>query len=168
MANAGYIVVKGDGDKVRKQGVEAFFGPHDKGSAKPSFCYPKQKEDLKRKIDSMEKSLSDGYVAENRRMAMRLDIKKHKERLDAIECHEADVKTLVKNNKDALVERRNQLAEEIANRMPTAKAVEKHKVNPFRIYNEEKKGGLGEKKREFQIISHALGEESNTHFLQKD
>jgi len=172
MANAaaGYIIIKGagDGEKVKKQGIKAFYGPLDKGSAKPSFCYPTQKEELRKEIDRMERSLSDGYVAENRRLKVRSDIKMKKERLDGIEAQEADARKLFKANEHACIERRNELAEIIKNRMPAAKDVEKKKVNPHRIYQDEKRGGFGKLKQEYQILSHLAGEESNTHFLQRD
>ena len=44
---------------------------------------------------------------------------------------------------------------------------EKRRVNPHRVANAEK-GGLGAMKKEYIVISRALGEESNVSFLQRD
>ena len=170
MSNAAYILIKGsgEGDKVQKGDFRKFYGPLDKGSAKPSFCYPKQKETLREEIRQMERALKDGYVAETRVMKVKQDLRLRKERLDKINEQEADAMKLVKDNKDAIVKRRTELSEVIAQGIPTAKDVEKRRVNSQRIADNEKKKGLGKLKLEYQILSHALEEESNTAFLQRD
>ena len=168
MASPGYIIIKGDGDKVQKSGIKSFYGPLDKGSAKPSFCYPAQKEALQEEIKSMEKALKDGYVAETRVLKVKQDLRIKKERLDKINSQEADASKLFKDNKDACMKRRDELKEIIAQGLPTTKDKEKKRVNPHRLYEDEKKKGLGKLKTEFQILSHLAGEESNTKFLQKD
>jgi hypothetical protein len=169
-STAGYIIIKGsgDGDKVKKEGYKAFYGPHDKGSAKPSFCYPQQKEALREEIKGMEKALSDGFVAETRVLKVKSDLRMKKERLDQINAQEADAKKIFKENKDVCIARRNELADTISAAMPTTKDVEKRRVNPHRVLANEKIKGLGKLKTEFQILSHLAEEESNTRFLQKD
>ncbi|HHT9145867.1 MAG TPA: hypothetical protein ACFYD4_09345 [Candidatus Wunengus sp. YC61] len=171
MANEGYIIVKkglAEGDKIKKEGFRAFYGPHDKGSAKPSFCYPKQKETLKEDIKGLEKSLSDGAVASTRVLKVKNDLQMRKNRLNEINAQEADAVKLFKENKDSCMQRRTDLADLIAGGMPSMKDVEKRRVNPHRIYEDEKKKGLGKLKLEYQVLSHLADEEANTRFLQRD
>lgn len=167
MAHAGYIIIKGD-DKAKAKDYRSFYGPQDKGSAKPSFCYPQQKKALEEDIKGMERSLKDGYVAETRVLKVKQELRTKKERLDAINQQESDAKKLFKENKDACMQRRNDLAETISAAMPTANDVAKRRVNPHRIAEMEKNKGLGKMKTEFQILSHLAEEESNTRFLQRD
>lgn len=169
-SSAGYILIKGsgEGDKVQKTGINAFYGPLDKGSAKPSFCYPKQKESLEEEIKGMKKSLKDGYVAETRILKVKNDLRMKEERLDKIKSQESDAVKLFKENKDACMKRRDELKEIIAAGLPTSKDVEKKRVNPHKLFENEKKKGFGKLKTEYQILSHLADEESNTRFLQKD
>lgn len=170
MANAGYILIKSatEGDKAKKEGFRAFYGPLDKGSSKPSFCYPAQKEALREEIRGMENAIKDGFVAETRVLKVKADLKQKKERLDKINSQEADAFKLFKENKDACMKRRGELAETIAQGIPTSRDVEKRRVNPHRVAETEKKKGLGKLKLEYQVLSHLAEEESNTKFLQKD
>jgi hypothetical protein len=174
-STASYIIVKGsaDGDKAKAQGIKAFYGPHDKGSAKPSFCYPQQKDTLREEIKGMEKALADGFVSESRVLKMKQDLKVKKARLDGINSQEADAMKLFKENKDSIVKRREELAEIIAQGMPSVNDVEKRRTNPHMVLAAEKKGlkggiPLGKAKQEYQILSHLVEEESNTRFLQRD
>jgi hypothetical protein len=173
MAHAGYIIIKGggaDSEQARNKprGYRAFYGPLDKGSAKPSFCYPDMKRALQEEISGMEKSLKDGYVAETRVMKVKEDLRKKRERLSGILEQEENAHKLFKENKDACMKRRDEIAPLIAAGLPSAKDVEKGRVNPHRILADEKAKGLGELKREYQVLSHLAGEESNTSFLQRD
>lgn len=169
-STAAYIVIKGsgEGDKVQKTGYKAFYGPMDKGSSKPSFCYPAQKEALKEEITSMEKAIKDGYVAETRIMKIKSDLRIKRDRLDKINAQEADAMKLFKENKDAIMKRREDLAVDIAQGMPSFKDIEKRRYNSHKIAENEKKKGLGKLKLEYQILSHLAEEESNTRFLQRD
>ncbi len=170
MASPGYIIIKGsgDGEKSKPQGIKAFYGPLDKGSAKPSFCYPAQKEALREEVRQMEKALSDGYVAETRVLKVKQDLKVRKERLDKLNEQEANANKLFKENKDACMKRRDELKEIISQGLPTTKDVEKRRVNPHRLFEQEKKKGFGQLKTEFQILSHLADEESNVRHLQRD
>jgi hypothetical protein len=175
MANAGYIIVKNpiEGEKSKPRGISAFYGPLDKGSAKPSFCYPAQKEALREEIKGMEKALENGFVGEGRVLKVKQELRMKKTRLDGINSQEADAMKLYKENKDAIGKRREELAEIIAQGIPSMKDVEKKRVNPHKVFEAEKKGlkggmALGKAKQEYQILSHLAEEESNTKFLQKD
>lgn len=169
-ANSSYIIIKNssEGEKLKPQGYKAFYGPLDKGSAKPSFCYPKQKESLEEEVKSMKKALKDGYVAETRILKVKNDLRMKEERLDKIKSQEADAIKLFKENKDACMKRRDELKEVISAGLPTTKDVEKKRVNPHRLFENEKKKGFGKLKTEYQILSHLAEEESNTKFLQRD
>jgi len=167
MANAGHIIIK-DGDKSRKATYRDFYGPLDKGSAKPSFCYPKKKELLREEIEKTQKAIDSGYIAKDREMAMKIKLKEKRERLNKISEQEESAKKLFNSNKDAWMARREALKEEIANGMPTLTDVKKRRVSPHAVLRKEKKEGLEDKKREFMVISKLAGEESNVSFLQRD
>ncbi len=167
-ANSGYIIIKDkDNRDCKKNYKELFFGPLDKGSAKPSFCYPLRKEALKEDIKKMERALESGYVPKDREMESRVNLKTKKDRLDAINSQEAEAKKLFRENKDAFIKRRTELAEEIRAAMPSRTDVRKRIVNPHSVLKKEK-SGLEEKKREFVVLSRLAEEESNLTFLQRD
>jgi hypothetical protein len=163
---AGYIIVK-DGDKGRRASFRDFYGPLDKGAAKPSFCYPMRKEALKEDIKKMEKALENGYIAPERKMEAQINLKTKKERLDKLNDQESAARKLFEENKDKWMERRTALAGEISESMPSRESVRKRIVNPHSVLKKEK-GGLEDKKKEFIILSRLAEEESNVSFLQKD
>jgi hypothetical protein len=166
MANQGYIVIK-NGDKDKATNYRAFYGPLDKGSSKPSFCYPKRKEALKEDVEKIERVLGQGQVAKEHEMELKVKLREKKTRLEQINQQEADAKKLFASNKDKCMERRNQLAEEIAAIMPSRDNVDKRRVNPHTVLRNEKTG-LEDKKREFIVLSRLAGEESNISFLQNE
>ena len=170
--NAGHIIVKGSKTKGEPEqnmkSVSRFFMPVDKGSAKPAFCYPKHRQDLKEEVRGMEKALEDGNVSSERKMKYKMDLKEKKTRLDEILESGANAKKIIAEDKDYWVKRRLACEELIAKGTPTRKDVKNRVVNPHAILRREKKEGLENIKREYQIISSAMGEESNVSFLQKD
>lgn len=165
-ANSGYIVVK-DGDKNRRMTYREFYGPLDKGSAKPSFCYPKRKEALKEDVEKMERVLDSGHVSKEHEMETRVTLKTKKDRLKAIDAQEAEAQKKFKDNKDAWMKRREELAAEISESMPKAVDIKKKRVNPFKVHQMEK-AGLEDKKREYIVLSRLAGEDSNVGYLQKE
>jgi hypothetical protein len=165
MANAGHIFVKNGVE--RPYNYRDFYGPMDKGSAKPSFCYPKRKEALEDEVSKTEKALENGYIAKEREMEARITLKTKKKRLDDINTQESDAKKIFAENPDFFIKRRAELAKDIRSAMPTRNDVSKRRVNPFKVLQTEK-SGLEEKKREFVILSRLAGEDSNTSFLQRD
>ena len=166
--NSGYIIIKGkEGEKVQKLGYRAFFGPQDVGSVKPSFCYPRAKDSLKEDIRSIENALDNGYYAPDKKLRLQADLKTKKKKLDSLNEQETNAKRLFDDNKDACMQRREALKDEIRESIPTEKEVKKRHVNPFRNLEKEQKG-LKEKKLEYIVLSHLAGEESNTSFLQKE
>lgn len=166
-ANSGYIIIK-DGEKGRRASYRDFYGPLDKGAARPSFCYPKRKEDLNEEIRSMERAIASGYVAPDKKISLEMDLSKRKERLDKLNEQESAARKLFNENKDKWLERRSALAEEIGNAMPSRSDVKKKIVNPHRILKQEKQAGLQEKKTEYIVLSRLAEEESNVSFLQRD
>lgn len=153
--------------RVHPEDYRIFYGPHDKGAAKPAFCYPGRIQELKEEVDKMEKNLAMGFVNAERKMAYEARLKERRGRLDSINESTANTQKIVNENKDFWSKRRNELAKTIRTAMPSRKDVEKRRVNPYRVAKMEK-DGLGELKKEYIVISRALGEESNTSFLQRD
>ena len=164
MANAGHIIVK---DSDKSLNYKKFYGPLDKGAARPSFCYPKRKEELAEEGKSMEKAMASGYVTPDKKMALEIDMNKRKERLDKLNEQEDNARKVFEADKDAWMDRRKELAKEITAETPTRDDVAKRKVNPHRTLQKEK-GGLQEKKTEYIVISRLAGEESNVSYLKKD
>lgn len=163
-ANAGFVFIKG---KEKPYSYRDFYGPLDKGSAKPSFCYPSRKQDLKEEIEKSEKILDSGYISKDKEMEFRVNLNTKKKRMDEINAQEADARSVFEENKDMLMKRRKELAKDISAAMPSRDAVKKKTVNPHKILKMEK-SGLEEKKREFVILSRLADEEANISFLQTD
>lgn len=176
MANEGHIFIKrGEGKQnIRKQ----FFRPIDGKSARPVFCYPRRTENLREEVRGMERSLESGYVTSERKMMYELKLKERKKKLNAIEASFGNAAQVIKEDPDAWIARRDELATAIEDQTPTRKDVELRRVNPHAVLRREKtieKGSmpLEEIKREYTIISRAFqaaGEEmeSNHSFLQKE
>jgi len=167
MGNAGYIIVKNSEGAGRKATYRDFYGPLDKGSAKPSFCYPKRKESLQEEVEKMQKSLDNGYIAKDREMEAKVQLRTKKKRLDEINAQESDAKKLFNEHKDQWMKRRADIATEISDATPTQTDTKKKRVNPHKVLAMEK-SGLEDKKREYIVLSRLAGEESNTAFLQKE
>lgn len=165
-STAGYIVIK-DGDKGRRASYRDFYGPLDKGAARPSFCYPKRKEDLEEHARSMEKALKSGFITEDKKTGLEVELRKRKEHLDRLNEQESAARKLFEENKDKWLQRREQLATEITEATPSRSDKKKRAVNPHRVLQAEK-SGLQEKKTEYIVLSRLAGEESNVSFLQKD
>jgi hypothetical protein len=164
MPNEGFILIKGE---KKPYSYRNFYGPLDKSAARPSFCYPKRKEDLKEDIDKTKRAMESGYISPERKMEVEAILQKKEKRLDDINAQEADAKKIFEENKDALMKRRAELARDIKDAMPSRDAVKKKIVNPHTTLKMEK-GGLEDKKKEFIVLSRLAGEESNITFLQKD
>jgi len=153
--------------RVHPRDYKIFWGKDDKGAAKPAFCYERRCQELKEEVDKMEKNLAMGYISAERKMAYEQRLRQRKERLDSIMANTERAKKIVEKDKDWWAKRRDELAKDISDSMPSRKDVQKRRVNPHRIAKMEK-GGLGQKKLEYVVISRLLGEESNTSFLQRD
>jgi hypothetical protein len=166
-SSAGYILIKGEGDSKKRSTYRDFYGPLDKGSAKPSFCYPRRKEALKEEVSKIERVIQSGHVAKEHEMELQITLKTKKDRLKGLDAQEGEANKLFKENKDAWMKRREELATEISESMPKASDVRKRKVNPFKVLKAEK-SGLEDKKKEYIVLSRLAGEDSNVSFLQKD
>ena len=175
MANEGHIIIKkgkggrkGNRNVGNPMGMRQFFMPVDKGSARPAFCYPKKKEYMEEEVRTMERNLESGNVAPERRMEYKMKLGQLSERLDLVKESCENAEKIVAKDPDAWKKRRDELAKEISDGMPTRDDVRKRRVNPHANLRREKQEGLEAKKNEYRIISRALGEESNVGFLQKD
>lgn len=164
MANEGHIFVKGKG----KTNVRNFFMPVDKGSNKPAFCYPKRIDALREEVKTMRKNLENNNLTGDRVVSYRQKVEAREKRLAEIEASRTNADELVKTSGKELEERRAYLAEFISENTYTREDEAKGRVNPFRNLKKEKEEGLEAAKKEYIIISRALGEESNVSFLQKD
>lgn len=153
--------------RVHPEDYKTFWGPEDKGAAKPAFCYPQRIEALEEEVRSMERTLEIGTIAGNRKAGYQARLKTRKDRLDAIKENHERVQKIIAKDPDSWSKRRKALEREIKRALPTRKDVEKRRVNPYRVAKMEKEG-LGAMKKEYIVISRALGEESNTSFLQRD
>ena len=158
--------------RVHPEDYKMFWGPEDKGAAKPAFCYPQRVEALEDEVRSMERSLEMGYITAERKMTYAARLEKAKGRLDAINENTERVQNIIAQDPDRWNKRRKELAQDIKRGTPSRSDVKKRHVNPFTVAKIEKgvggKPGLGALKREYIVISRALGEESNTSFLQRD
>jgi len=178
MANAGYIIIKNKEPEKPKdnkpQGYRAFYGALDKGSALPSFCYPKQKEELRRDVNEIENSLKNGYAPEMKVENMKEELKQKKARLSQLNEQEAEATQLFKENRPAIDKRYAEIKEEIAQRMPAfSDAKRPGRVSPSRVLLDEKVGikgaaPLGKLKEEYKILSRLMDEDPNTQALQRD
>ena len=181
MANEGHILIKKSAEEKRsvgRFGMNQFFRPVDKGSAKPAFCYPRRTEHLKEELHRMERVLEEGKIDPERRMGYELKAKKVRERVGLIDESFENAKAIIDKDPDVWKTRRDNLATEIAERTPTREAVRNRTVNPHAVLRDEKNGTNGtrpleELKREYTIISRAFQargdyEEANHSFLKKD
>jgi hypothetical protein len=180
MANAGHIIIKKDKETKRegRYGMGQFFNPVDKGSAKPAFCYPRRTAGLREELSQMERVLKEGQVDPERKMAFELKAKQISDRMEEIDDSFKNAKDIIDKDPDAWKTRRDNIAGEISDRMPTRDDVHKRRVNPHAVLRQDKEGGSGnrpleELKREYTIISRAFQargdfEEANHSFLQKD
>jgi hypothetical protein len=167
MANEGHIIVKNKRPDGRKINISRFFRPIDKGSAKPAFCYPHRRASLQDEVNRMEKILEGGHISSDRKMAFEIKLNERKERLDKINASFDGAEKVISEDKDAWAKYRQDLAKEISEGMPSRQDERERRVNPHRVLKNEKRG-LENKKRQYIIISRAMGEESNVSFLQKE
>jgi len=153
--------------RVYPRDYKIFWGPADKGAAKPAFCYPDRIRNLRDEVKSMERNLEMGYITAERKMVYEARLKQRKERLDSIDEHTERSMKIVSDDKDFWAKRRDELAEKISAGMPSRSDVRKRRVNPHKVIKMEK-DGFGALKKEYIVISRALGEESNISFLERD
>ena len=148
--------------------VRRFYTDVDKGSDKPAFCKTQHMKFFKEETDGLRTALKTGMVEPTRRMKQERDLKKREAREQQHDGSMERAKKIIAEDPDGWRKRRSELAEKIADGMPSRKDVRLRRVNPHMNLRREKKEGLGEMKKEYIIISRAMGEESNTSFLQKD
>lgn len=171
------IIVK-DGPKRR---IDDFRRDHDKGSARPAFCYPRNIEDLKSEVNRAEKFLaSNPEITPERKSALITQTKMKKDRLESIEAQVKEVKKEFNKDTKYWEERRKELAEKIQSNTPSRTDVKEKRVSPWAVNKMEKglKGKIGlstgesmtleEIKKEYQGISRMMDEESNVGYIQRN
>lgn len=154
--------------KGNPKDINRFYGGIDKGSDKPAFCKPRHMTRFKEDTDGLRKTLETGMVAPHRRMAQELSLKEREKRDDQLRESKDAAEKIIAEDPDGWRKRRNEIGEEIRAGMPSRKDVKERRVNPHMNLKREKEGGLGQLKKEFIIISHAMGEDPNTSHLQRN
>lgn len=175
MAHEGNIIIKGDkkgGPRTNPRNIRQFFTAVDKGSSRPAFCLPRHFAAFKETADQMKRALDMGYITPDRKMAFEEKYRQHQERLAELKHNKENAAYIIKEDPDAWAKRREELATEISESMPTATDSRKKRVNPFRNLKKEK-DGLEAKKQEYIIISRAMQAagydvDSNISLLEKD
>ena len=174
MAN---IITSKTREKARS--AKDFFREHDRGAAKPAFCYPRNVEDMREEIKKIETLIKDNNVMPTRRRTLEAQLQQKKDRISLIDKQTKEVKKDINEDQDYWDKRRNTLAEKIRDNTPSRRDIKEKRVSAWTVNKLEKgaKGKLdidGEKmtieqaKNEYQIISRAMDEESNIGFLQRD
>ncbi len=170
----GYIIIKcrsgGDSERVSYRN---FYGPADKGSRKPAFMYPKRRAALQEDVERIKDAIDEGYVTNERKASARIELKEKQDRLKQIDEATAVAQELFDNHKDVWMKRRENIAEELAARMPTRQDIKDKRVNPYRQLENEKLGNkklqpLEGIKIEYAVLSKLAGEDGLSLNLQRE
>lgn len=166
----------------RARSAKEFFRDHDKGSARPAFCYPSSVRAFKEEASKLEKLFRDRMVHPTREVELSEKLRSMKQRISEIDKQAAEVKKEMKADPDYWDGRRKELAEMIKEYTPSKSTRKKKLVSPREILSREKgtkgklpkleHGGdsmsLEEAKKEYMIISRAMDEESNISYIEKE
>jgi len=158
----------GQQNKGNPKDINRFYGEVDKGSDKPAFCKPEHKRIFDEETASLKKSLKSGLVAPHRVMIQEQNLKQREERGAQLQESEDRSRKIIAEDPDGWKRRRDECAEKIKRGMPSRKEVKDRTINPFMNLRREKQEGLQATKKEFMIISRAMGEPANVSFLQRD
>lgn len=165
-----------------KRSMRQFFFPHDKGSGRPAFCYPENISSLKEDTEKLEKLIQSRMIHPSHELEAKDRLRQLKGRLKEIEKQQHEVKTEMSKNREFFTSRREELAVLIREHTPSKSQRKLKKVSGREIYAREKglkgklpallHGGetftLEEAKREFMMLSKALGEDSDISHVEKD
>lgn len=168
--------------KTRAMYGKDLFREHDKGSARPAFCYPSSIQTLREDTGRLEKLINSRMVEPTKEPELRVRLKQLKTRLSAIDKQITEVKKEIKANPDHWDGRRKDLIKLIQEYSPSKNDRTKKKVSAYDVLRREKgakgklppleHGGdsmtLSEAKKEFMIISRAMDEESSISIIEKD
>jgi len=147
---------------------KVFYHDVDKGASKPSFCYPKQKENLSEDVRNLENMLDGGFVPSEKRLYFKQKMELKKKRLEKINESEQESRKTFERNKDKWMARRAELAEKIKEGTPSKQDYKDNRVSPWDVVRREKQQGLGEMKKEFIVLSRLAEEPSDIRFLQRE
>ncbi len=159
------IIVKNK-EKAREMGYKAFFGSVSKGSARPAFCNPGGIMRLQETVADMARNLEQGNVAPHQREQYKIALKKHEDRLTAINDEKTEAEKIYKADTEYWDKQVDQLEKEIKATTPSRKEIKDRMVNPHTILRTEQEG-LKEKKLAYQIIQGVRGGDSNISYLQR-
>lgn len=171
--------------KERARRGRDFFRDHDKGSIRPAFCFPSAISNMREEYEKMEKLLKDPQGVEaSHRPVLEQKAAMMRDRLDSIDKQVSEVRKEIKADPDYWDTRRKELQEQIRDLTPSKSDRKLKRVSPWKI-NKMEKGGeggkakavklstgeeftLSEAKTEFQIISRAMGEDSDIRSIEKE
>jgi hypothetical protein len=159
------IIVK-DKEKTRQMGYKAFIGEVSKGSARPAFCNPGGVNKMQETVSDMRKNLEEGNVAPQQREQYKMNLRKHEERLSAIQDEKNNALKLYQQDAPYWDKRVEELEKEIKAETPSKKDIKDRMVNPHTVLRREMEG-LREKKLEYQVIQRLRDEDSNISYLQR-
>lgn len=155
-------------EKKDPKDIKRFYSDVDKGSDKPAFCKPQHKKLFEEETAGLKKSLDLGLIAPHRVMAQQQNLRTRQAREDKLNESETRAVKIIAEDPDGWAQKRDNLAEEIRQGMPSRKEVKDRTINPFMNLRREKQGGLQALKKEYIIISRAMGESANVSYLQRD
>ncbi len=170
--------------KTRARFASEFFRPHDKGSARPAFCFPSAIQTMREDYNKIEKLLNSRLFNAANEPELKARRNQLKNRLRDIDKQLVEVRKEVSGeNADYWNGRRKELGEKIREISPSKTDRAKKRVSPHEVLKREKGGKgiikisdehggdaltLSEAKKEFMIISRAMDEESGIGALEKE
>lgn len=169
--------------KTKAKSYKDFFGRHDKGAPFPAFCKPRLVESMKEEARSMRKNIEQDLVKPEAKLRYRAECEKREQRVSEIEHDIEEARKMLNAEPDRWAKRREMLAQMVQEAMPRETDVKKGRVDPHRILDMEKGFNpritpkdpetgaplpLSEAKKEYQIISRLMEEESSVEYLRKD
>lgn len=159
------IIVK-DKEKARQAGWKQFIGEVSKGSSRPAFCNPGGINRMQETVADMRRNLEEGNVAPHQREQYKMNLRKHEDRLSAIQEEKDQAVKKYHEDQEYWDKRAEQLKKEIKAETPSKQDIKDKLVNPHTVLRKEM-DGLREKKLEFQVVQRLRDDDSNISYLQR-
>jgi len=147
-------------------GWKQFIGDVSKGSARPAFCNPGGIARMQETVSAMRSNLEQGNVAPHQREQYKINLKKHEDRVSAINEEKDNAKKLYQADQEYWDKRADQLKKEISDATPSKTEVKDRTVNPHTVLKNEM-AGLRDKKLEFQTIQYLREDDPNISYIQR-
>lgn len=159
------IIVK-DKEKARQIGWKQFIGEVSKGSSRPAFCNPGGINRMQETVADMRRNLEEGNVAPHQREQYKMNLRKHEDRLSAIQEEKDQAVKKYHEDQEYWDKRAEQLKKEIKAETPSKQDIKDKLVNPHSVLRKEMEG-LKEKKLEYQVVQRLRDDDSNISYLQR-